>query len=534
MCLGLSWACLKKTVALVNLAPRGFPLKNGDPRSPRHFPPLTPLRSLLASLVLVSIPSNAQNLAGPIESAKYISIGFASQNHESVPSMFGHTFLVFSREKNPEATATVVEFVGGLRDEGNGYLLRALFGLLPGQVRVRPILEREREYDLEGRDIYYFPLKLDAQANHRLRKIVQAAINSQNQNGNYGFFKENCSFVVYRWILESQNRTQPPTLAHVPLRGLRSLEQDGLISEFFIHRSIASIFSHSLRMLSREDQFQFEFFRSGGSLPPNPTPELKNSIALYSAYRIPQEPIESERYRFFGRIIDQPDLGDQTELHPLRNFHSNWIDLASGLELNHGGSGFFRIGYSPAMRNQYNTVNDTHLNSFLEMGRVRVWADREGIRLGDLTFFEMDSIPITLVSPAPLYRFIRIGYDYWTGIETAISLGPAVNSGPLSFAMGPLLGLKALGYGNGHGLNQGIHPELGLRIRTDFSLSDQFFLRLQGRYGIIVATNPDSRISSEVVFRAPTFVPFFRFERTGPIGNTPFSTNLALGGAIGF
>jgi hypothetical protein len=479
------------------------------------------------AFLLISFLVQPRSPAHPIDEFPLVSIGFASQDLRAPVSLFGHTFLIFSRQIPPEPSAVAIEFVGDLR-EGFEFILRALSGTLPGAVRMRLLSEKEREYDLQNRDLFYFTLNLAQDEEVLLRKRILQETAPDFNPGNYGFFRENCAFRVYSWILASRNRLPPPTIAHVPLRGLKSLQEEGFLSEVSFHRpSLGREVRESVNRLSEDEKSQLEFFAGGGNLPKTASADLRTSAALYSAFRIRNEPLESERNRLQDAIrppVSSPPPNPEED--PLRGFYSNWFNAAASGNL-------FRLGYSPAIRNHFNLIRDELGDSFLEMGRANLTLKNSKPRIEDLTLIELDSLPGKQVKGIEPTRYFRLGYDYFRGLEVLYGMGIPLTPGNTRFSITPLAGLKWGGFRDAGSLQQPLHPEIGLRARADFWVASNLVFRNSVSRFLIESTEPEFRMESEVLWRLGRVTPFLRFRQIRISGIRPLESEWTFGTGFG-
>jgi len=472
-------------------------------------------------IMLSAIPTHAKNL----NQFKYISLGFASQDLSAPVSLFGHTFLIFSDQFPPEPSAESVEFMGKI-DVNSGFFTDALLGQLPGEISKKPLAQKELEYDREDRDLHYFELQLDQNERIKLSEIVDREINTHQSDYRYGFFRENCSFKVYKWVLEATNNPLPMTIAHVPLRGLKSLDEQGLIKTPQSKSSLARNLNYQISKLSNHELNYLKFFQNGGDLLPNASVGLKSAVQNYAAYRIHREPLKDERNRL-QKAITPHRQQDHLEIEsPLKNFYSDWVNISIHSEL-------FRLGYSPSIKNHFNILKDSLKNSFLEMGRMEFLFNKNSILIDKINLIELDTLPDLDHTRFQPSRYFKLGYDYHRGIEFLFGLGLPVHFPIMDFTIMPLIGFKTLGFQNKSSLSQATYPQIGYRVRFDSWLLDNLVIRNTITNFLIHSMNPELRFESEIVLRFKNLSPFIGFRR---ILNMRTSTNISdldFGLAIG-
>ena len=126
----------------------------------------------------------AKNISG----FSKLSIIFAAQNTKSPLSMFGHVYLVFHNEKNPEPNSITFEFTATI-DSANDYL-GVLIGTTSGFYKLDYFDNKRREYDLENRSSWRYQIDL-TEKELDLFKINIAELDGKKYE--YSVFKKNCA-----------------------------------------------------------------------------------------------------------------------------------------------------------------------------------------------------------------------------------------------------------------------------------------------------------------------------------------------------
>lgn len=91
---------------------------------------------------------------------KYLSIVFAGHNIKTPISMFGHTYLVSHDELKPEPDALVVEYLGDI-ESSKLWMIYSIFYSIKGRYRLSYFMFKQREYELEDRDLFIYRLNKD-------------------------------------------------------------------------------------------------------------------------------------------------------------------------------------------------------------------------------------------------------------------------------------------------------------------------------------------------------------------------------------
>jgi hypothetical protein len=117
-----------------------------------------------------------------------LSIVFAAQNTKSPLSMFGHIYLVFHNEKNPEPNSISFEFTASI-ESAKDYL-GALTGAAPGFYKLDYLDNKQREYDIENRSSWRYEVNLTEKELELFKRNVAEL---EGKKYKYSVFKENCA-----------------------------------------------------------------------------------------------------------------------------------------------------------------------------------------------------------------------------------------------------------------------------------------------------------------------------------------------------
>ena len=160
---------------------------------------------------------------------------FPSYYLNSPSSMFGHTLLRLDAGEagdGAEYLSFAVNFgaVVDARDNGLFYAFKGLTGGYPGQFEVDQYYKKIREYNRdENRDIWEYPLNLDAEETERL---IQHLWELRNIRFAYYFFDENCSYRILELLEVARpalDLTRHFPLTAIPIDTVRAVQDAGLI-----------------------------------------------------------------------------------------------------------------------------------------------------------------------------------------------------------------------------------------------------------------------------------------------------------------
>ena len=165
--------------------------------------------------------------------AKYVSLVFPNSHINSPASMYGHTFLIFTQEKNQILLSNAVNYAAQ-SDEKNGFLFayNGIFGNYNGKYSMLPYYKKIKEYNnLEQRDIWEYKLDFTEE---EIYKMVLHAYELKDSYSDYFFFLENCSYNVL-WFLEIARENiylvNEFSYKTIPLDSIKILKKYNLITE---------------------------------------------------------------------------------------------------------------------------------------------------------------------------------------------------------------------------------------------------------------------------------------------------------------
>lgn len=169
--------------------------------------------------------------------ATQVALVFPSYYLNSPSSMFGHTLLRLDAtvaDGASEYLSFAANFgaVVDASDNGLFYAFKGLTGGYPGRFEIDHYYKKIQEYNRgENRDIWEYPLNLDADETERL---IQHLWELRDINFAYYFFDENCSYRILELLEVARPRldlTSAFPLTAIPIDTIREVERAGLVRE---------------------------------------------------------------------------------------------------------------------------------------------------------------------------------------------------------------------------------------------------------------------------------------------------------------
>lgn len=156
---------------------------------------------------------------------------FPTAHINSPASMYGHTFLTISSNKNTPLISNAINYAAKT-NETNGlvFAYKGIFGGYEGRYSILPYYQKIKEYNnLEQRDIWEY--KLDF-TKDEIEKLLLHTFEIKDIYSDYFFFLENCSYNLL-WLLEVSKKdlelVNNFSVKTIPIDTIKLLEEKKLI-----------------------------------------------------------------------------------------------------------------------------------------------------------------------------------------------------------------------------------------------------------------------------------------------------------------
>lgn len=386
-------------------------------------------------------PFCGTELHSAARSKKFLSLVFAGENLRSPISAFGHTFVVFHNEEVPEPDSVALEFLG-ITENISFSGLKALAGSLPGKYRWTCLVEKELLYDQENRDLWFY--KINMTESERLNLIEEVSLGELK----YGFIRNNCADRIHDLILKAARRTEPFEFIHEPIKGVRNLQEQGLVSRAgFRQPSSLKKLRHAYNELNVAEQESFD-----STLKTEDMQSLSRPVAVavsrYVNFRHRREPEAQRREFLFNlktRFADQPlesdTSGAAAAVHESSSLRS--ISISSSIDR-------LELRFSPGGQNRWSFHEGAFVHSDLEFFTFGIGIRRENVFLREFTLLRMDSLVGRDRFEPDLVRFLDLSYEVvgGAGVEKREigahfggGVGYALSNSAVIGAM-PILGIR--------------------------------------------------------------------------------------------
>lgn len=420
-------------------------------------------------------------------------------------SMFGHTFILLSKNRPPDSAAGLLDYAfnfsadtAGTNEKSLFYSIRGLFGGFPGRYRINPFYLMINQYvKWDSRDLWYLEVPWDQVKVSRFLDHVWEIFTTTHFD--YYFFDENCS---YR-LLAAMDYADPnlhlideftyrgPFYYVSPVATYRALKSRyGITSEHYTP-SIQKSLHLRIQNLSREQAKRFRqlrnntnlidaerdvqtldaliaFFdykkRMSGSnaLPEKVTVGLRKALSTRAKLGVPSPP---------DPIVPRPSSPDKGHGN-----HSVFFGAGRGNPSNHDGKTYFVVRAKPGYHDLLSPYAGYSKWSHINLLDLQVSISQSAQRVDFFNIADLISFfPVNALEVKPSWR-AATGYDRnrnWFGLAgVGVSWLGAKEASLLYFFVSP-----TVTNGNRYSDQKPYYLESEFGVAIDFASLGRLWLR---------------------------------------------------------
>ncbi|GEM_PF-5488537 len=372
-----------------------------------------------------------------LETKTQASLVFASENIKSPVSSFGHTFIVFHNQTPPEMSAVALEFVGDSTQPEFSYL-RAGFMLVPGKFQLMPYYQKVRQYDLENRDTWLFPVNTKD-----IQSLKNAISQKLDKTYPYNFFTRNCSRYVAQFLLENiVPEAKVNGRITIPAQSVRQLLNLGVIKEGLYIKSQQKVMIEAYQDLPLAERKKVRIFTDNpeNSKAQDIDPVLASAALTYQFKR--------ERNGYKRDVIyRQKKTYNQTLLNSPEP--KKFVESSAQLSIQGAEDGAAIVQFMPAHNSLQSYFPDVTSPHYLIVSSMQFYV-KDSLRLQSLNLLKIDAaVPETPFSKG-FTRYLDASYYDWKHLvnkeatETVLryGFGSTKGLGSLTASVVPFFGVK--------------------------------------------------------------------------------------------
>ncbi len=364
---------------------------------------------------------------------KKATLIFSSAYLNNPASMFGHTFLLMSSNKNEKnlLLANAINYSAStVENNGVIFAFKGLFGFYKGQFGIAPYHQMIKKYnDFENRDLWEYELNL-SQA--EIRKIMTNLWELSNNYASYYFFTDNCSYLLLKLLKvakpEIQDLQRPLGIAIPSDSVITILKTPNLIKKTHYRPSRASKIKYLAAQMSEENLKLVKKIvaqKFDKNITTKTTQEQKAIYDLafeyeqYSYQKNGNKNRDELAKNSFSILQKRSQLSGETNLEPIKIPDSNPVNaqapqrLFVGFGYNDLKKSFTQIDFRPA----YHDLLDAD-SGFLAGAQINVldlslrhFSDKNDLELNHLNVVDIKSYSPTGKLIKPISWQLKVGVE---------------------------------------------------------------------------------------------------------------------------
>jgi hypothetical protein len=354
--------------------------------------------------------------------AKHVTLVFPSAHINSPASMYGHTFLRLTEDKNTPLLSNAVNYAAQT-DESNGFLFayKGIFGGYKGKYSILPYYKKLKEYsNLEQRDVWEYDLDF---TKNQVNDIVLHTYELKDSYSDYFFFKENCSYNVL-WLLEiakpNLNLVDNFYAKTIPLDTIKLLKKLNLVKESKYRASKMSKMKYILNKKIKNKEYLRDYVNDKSEL--NDTLSSDDKMYYldfkieYMKYLRSKNKIDKSDYlaRYIGLLKERSSFNKKSDINIKKPFNPiNSHDSARVKILYSTKDDNVEIGYKPVYNDIYDVSKGYLQGAYINFFDFNILKNKDKIRLNRFTLLNIKSYAKRDMFFKPLSWGVDLGYKYF-------------------------------------------------------------------------------------------------------------------------
>ena len=365
--------------------------------------------------------------------AKYITMVFPTAHINSPASMYGHTFLRVSSNKDTPLISNAINFAAKT-DDTNGLIFayKGLFGEYEGRYSILPYYEKIKEYNnLEQRDIWEYDLDLTQE---EINRLVLHAYELKDSYSDYFFFKENCSYNIL-WLLEVARNdldlVSKFTFKTVPLDSIKILEPYNLIKDTKFRYSNMRKMKNILEEKIENKDYIKAFVNENEPL--NETLSVEDKISyldfkiLYLQHQRGNNEYDKDEYlKKYLQLLKERSSYNKSSIYNIKTpFNPLDSHDSSKISFFYDSSDSFELGLKPVYTDIYDISEGYLEGAYIDFFDLNLKKNKdENIKLDRFTLLKIKSLAQQDMIFKPLSWGIDLGYEHFKDQKDYLKIKP--------------------------------------------------------------------------------------------------------------
>lgn len=365
--------------------------------------------------------------------AKFATLIFPASHINSPASMYGHTFLRLSNDKETPLLGNAVNYAAQT-DETNGMIFayKGLFGGYKGKYSILPYYEKIKEYNnLEQRDIWEYNLKLKKD---EVEKIALHSYELKDSYSFYYFFLENCSYNLL-WLLEIAREDLELinnfTLKAVPLDTIKILKKYDLIESSYYRHSKMAKMKHILNNEISNKSYISEFIKYNKDLPENLSLKDKSSYLdlkiEYMQYLRSKNKLEKKDYlkKYIKLLKQRSELSIISDYKIKKPNNPIYSHDSARLSFSANGDDSYELSAKPVYSDIYDISYGYLDGAYIDFFDLNIKKNSTRIFINKLKILNINSFSKRDVLFKPLSWGIELSYERFKSENDYLKLKPS-------------------------------------------------------------------------------------------------------------
>lgn len=365
--------------------------------------------------------------------AKYVTMIFPTAHINSPASMYGHTFLRVSSDKETPLISNAINYAAKTTDS-NGFIFayKGLFGEYEGRYSILPYYEKIKEYNnLEQRDIWEYDLDLKQD---EIDRLVLHSFELKDAYSDYFFFKENCSYNIL-WLLEiardDLDLVSKFSFKTVPLDSIKILKPYNLIKDSNFRYSSMKKMKHILEEKIENKEYLESFVNENKPLNDDLSIDDKVSyldfkISYLQYQRANNEFDKKEYINKYLELLKQRSTYNQSSKYEVgRPFNPLYSHDSARISLYYDSSDSFELGLKPVYNDIYD-ISDGYLEgAYIDFFDINIKKEKDdNIKLDRFTLLKIKSLSPQDMFFKPISWGIDLGYEHFKDQSDYLKIKP--------------------------------------------------------------------------------------------------------------
>ncbi|OCL89149.1 Lnb N-terminal periplasmic domain-containing protein [Arcobacter porcinus] len=332
--------------------------------------------------------------------ANFISLVFPASHINSPASMYGHTFLKISSQKDSPLLSYALNYAAET-NEKNGlvFAIKGIFGGYEGKYTIQPYYEKLKTYNnIEQRDVWEYDLNLEKD---EIDRLVLHSWELKDSFADYFFFKENCSYSLL-WLFEvarpNLELTDHFTFKTIPLDTIKLLDNEKLIDDSKYRYSTMKKMKYLLNEKIENKEFINDFIKKDKTLENSLSKEDKIAYLdlkiAYTQYLRSEKGTDKSNYvkNYLATLKERSSYPISSEFDIEAPINPIYSHNSSRVGFFYDSNDNFEFSIKPAYHDIYDVEDGYLQGAYIDFFELNLKKEKnEDIKIDKITLLNIES-----------------------------------------------------------------------------------------------------------------------------------------------